>query len=223
MKPTKDYSAMLRSHMQRVNIASYRALAAQAQVSRWQVQQLRVGNVKQMRLAVIIQLADVLKLSVGELLSELGWEEFAAKPLEKPLDSSEQPSSAELAALRQAYQQLQTQVAQQVAQVRSQVQTEALQTLETWLVQWPTIAKRAPEKLELSAAKILPFVRPVEQLMVEWGVEAIAPVDAEVPYDPQLHQLDQGAAQVGDPVRVTHSGSQYQGKLLHRAKVKPLG
>jgi hypothetical protein len=131
--------------------------------------------------------------------------------------------TASLEAQKQAYHRLQVQMAQQMEAVRSQVQSEALQTLETWLIQWPTIAKRAQEKGEaLSAAKILAFVRPVEQLMMEWGVEAIAPVDAEVTYDPQFHELSKGTAAVGDRVKVTHSGSQYQGKLLHRAKVKPL-
>ncbi len=220
MAQSKDYSAVLRSHMQRINITSYRALAAQAQVSGWQVQQLRSGNLKRMRLAVIVQLAGALNLTVSELLTQFGGGQSDSNL------SASQPSnaeSAELLALRQAYQQLQAQVAQQVEGVRSQVQTEALQTIETWLTQWPTIAKRAQEKGDaLSAAKILPFVRPVEQLMAEWGVEAIAPIDIEVLYDPQLHQLSEGTANVGERVRVTHSGSRYQGKLLHRAKVKPL-
>jgi hypothetical protein len=90
-------------------------------------------------------------------------------------------------------------------------------------VQWPTLAKRAQERGDaLSAVKLLPFVRPVEQLMAEWGVEAIAPIDAEVSYDPQFHELSRGTATVGEQVKVTHSGSRYQGKLLHRVKVKPL-
>jgi DNA-binding Xre family transcriptional regulator len=69
---TSDYTTVLRSHMQRAHIASYRALATQAQVSRWQVQQLRKGKLRQMRLAAVAQLADALQLSVGELLSQFG-------------------------------------------------------------------------------------------------------------------------------------------------------
>jgi DNA-binding Xre family transcriptional regulator len=209
--PVKDDTAMLLKLMQQANIGSYRALATQSQVSRWQVQQLRSGNLRQMRLAVIIQLADVLKVSVSELLSQFGGG-----------DSGSEDQGAE-ASLRQEYQRLQAEAAQVGEKVRSQVQTEALQTLETWLVQWPTLAKRAQERGDaLSAVKLLPFVRPVEQLMAEWGVEAIAPIDAEVSYDPQFHELSRGTATVGEQVKVTHSGSRYQGKLLHRVKVKPL-
>lgn len=198
--------------MQRVNIPSYRALAIRAGVSRWQVKQLRSGNISQMRLAVLTQLAAALEVSLSTLLSKFDREIDLAQP-----ESSAQ--SQQLADLQREYQRLQSQMAQQVELARSQTQTDALQTLETWLVQWPTIAKRAQER-ELPAAKLLPFIRPVEQLMTEWEVEAIAPVDATVPYDPQQHQLIGGIAEPGARVRVTHSGHRHRGKLLHRAKVK---
>ena len=199
--------------MQRANIRSYRALAAQASVSRWQVQQLRAGKIRQMRIAVLVQLAEALQVSLSVLLSRFGL-----------TDTTEQAASAsQHLLLRQEYQRLQRQLAEQRETARSHLQAEALQTLESWLVQWPTIAKRARDKGEaLPAAKVLPFVRPVEQLVADWGIEAIAPVDAEVPYDPQYHQLTGGPAQPGDIVRVTHSGQTHQGNLLHRAKVKPL-
>lgn len=209
----KDGStAALRLLMQHANLSSYRALAAEAQVSRWQVQQLRTGNVQKMRVAVVAQLAVALKVSTGELLHKFGVSDAL---------SSDLPS--ELAQLQQEYQRLQQAMAQQQEKVRSQLQAEALQTLETWLVQWPTIAKRAQEKGEaLAAVKILPFVRPVEQLMAEWGVAAIAPVDAQVPYDPQIHQLTGGSADPGEAVRVANSGYFYQNKLLYRSTVKPI-
>ncbi|MGB3294263.1 MAG: hypothetical protein WBB01_14845, partial [Phormidesmis sp.] len=129
---------------------------------------------------------------------------------------------SQLSALQQEYQRLRSQLSQQTEAARQQVQAEALQTLESWLVQWPTVAKRAAQRPDLPAAKVIPLVRPVEQLMAEWAVEAIAPVDAEVPYDPQQHQLIGGSVDPGILVRVTHSGQRYQGKLLHRVKVKPI-
>jgi DNA-binding Xre family transcriptional regulator len=212
-------STALKALMQNANISSYRALATQSGVSRWQVQQLRSGHIDQMRLAVLAQLAAALQISVTGLIANLG--------RESGIDASFNPSAPASSSdsqrmLQQEYQRLQQQMAQQVAMARSQVQIEALQTLENWLTQWPTIAKRAIENPELSAAKFLPFIRPVEQLMAEWGVVAIAAVDDEIPYNPQLHQLLGGMAETGELVKVTHSGSQYQGKLLHRAKVKPL-
>ncbi len=209
-----DSSQCLRSLMHAAGILSYRALAAQSGVSRWQVQQLRAGKVAQMRLTILTQLAAALKISLETLLGKFGLaDELAEAARQEP----------QLSALQQEYQRLRSQMTQQAEAVRQQVQAEALQTLESWLVQWPTVAKRAAERPDLPAAKVIPLVRPVERLMAEWGVEAIAPVDAEVPYDPQQHQLTDGSADPGEQVRVTHSGQRHQGKLLHRAKVKLLG
>ncbi|NEP44751.1 MAG: XRE family transcriptional regulator, partial [Okeania sp. SIO2H7] len=63
---------------------------------------------------------------------------------------------------------------------------------------------------------------PVEQLMEEWGIEAIAPVGSEVAYDPRLHQLMEGSVEAGEMVRVRFAGYRQGEKLLYRAKVSPL-
>lgn len=207
--------AALRSLMQSANILSYRALATEAGVSRWQVQQLRLGKASQMRVEAIARLAKALKVSLAQLLSE-----FGQLDLEPPPAIS---SAAEVSALRQEYQRLQGQMAQQMESARSQFQAEALQTIETWLRLWPTIAKRAEDKgEELPAVKVLAFVRPVEQMVADWGVEAIAPIDAQIPYDPHMHQLKKGTAEPGEIVRVTHCGRLHHGKLLYRAEVQPI-
>ncbi len=78
---------------------------------------------------------------------------------------------------------------------------------------------RGQENPQLQAVKLLPFVRPVEQLLREWGGEVIAPVGAQVPYGPHLHQLLDGTAQVGEPVIVRYTGYRQGNKLLYRAKV----
>jgi molecular chaperone GrpE (heat shock protein) len=53
-------------------------------------------------------------------------------------------------------------------------------------------------------------------------VEAIAPVGAEIPYDPQLHQLMEGNPQLGEIVKVRYTGYRQGDKLLYRAKVSPV-
>jgi molecular chaperone GrpE (heat shock protein) len=63
----------------------------------------------------------------------------------------------------------------------------------------------------------------VEQLLQEWGVEAIASVGSQIPYDPHLHQLMEGTAQPGETVRVRYIGYRQAKKLLYRAKVSPVG
>ncbi|MEL6352805.1 MAG: helix-turn-helix transcriptional regulator [Cyanobacteria bacterium J06627_28] len=192
IEPTETLQAL----MQAAQVQSYRALAINADVSRWQIQQLRTGNGHKMRLATLTQLAEALKIPFIDFLQ--------AFQLAPQTQTTSDADSRQL-------------IAQTIDE-----QTAALQTLETWLVQWPTIAKRASEKGDaLPAAKILPFIRPVEALMSEWDVEPIAVIDSQIPFDPQYHQLTQGFAQPGDLVHVTHTGQLHRGKLLHRARVKP--
>jgi len=62
----------------------------------------------------------------------------------------------------------------------------------------------------------------MDVLLQQWGVEAIAPVGAELPYDPQQHQLLEGTAQAGDQVLVRYTGYRQGDKLLYRAKVSPV-
>jgi len=52
-----------------------------------------------------------------------------------------------------------------------------------------------------------------------WGVESIAPVGAQIPYNPQQHQLMEGTAEPGEPVKVRYTGYRQGDKLLYRAKV----
>lgn len=185
-----DSTQILRNLMQSAGISSYRLLAERAGVSRWQVQQLKKGHIQKMRLVTLTQIAAALGIAFFDLYNHF-----------------------ELG---------QTDLGQEdrIRLERENLQTAALQTLESWLVQWPTIAKRAQDRPDLSATKILPFVRPVEQLMADWGVEPIAAVDSQVAFDPTYHQMTGGHAEPGDLVRVTHAGAIHHGRLLHRAKVK---
>ncbi|MEO1400434.1 MAG: helix-turn-helix domain-containing protein [Cyanobacteria bacterium J06635_1] len=209
-----DYTHRLRDLMQSVGVLSFRALAEQAGVSRWQVDQLRRGRLAQMRLEILLRLAERLKISLSELLSAFGTASADGAVSELATDQA--------AVLRKEYGRLQQQMAQQAEQLRSQFQSEALQTMESWLVQWPTAAHAAGKNDQIPAKRLLPLVKPVEKLLENWEVVAIATVGDEIPYDPQLHQLMDGSATPGDRVRVRYVGYQRQGKLLHRAKVSPV-
>ncbi|MBE9060516.1 helix-turn-helix transcriptional regulator [cf. Phormidesmis sp. LEGE 11477] len=194
-------SQILRELMQAAGITSYRLLAERAGVSRWQIQQLKNGHIQKMRLASLMQISAALKIDFTDLCAH--FESGQLQKYSREHQENHHKSNLETTAA-------------------DTLQETALQTLESWLIQWPTIVKRAQDRPDLPATKILPFVRPVEQLMAEWGVEPIATVDCQVEYDPTYHQLVAGSAKPGDCVRVTHTGIIHHGKLLHRAKVKPI-
>ena len=107
--------------------------------------------------------------------------------------------------------------------MQQEFQQSSLQILESLILQFPTAAQKAQENPQLAAVKIVPLVqKPLEKLLQQWGIEAIAPVGAELPYDPQLHQLMEGNAQPGEIVKVRYTGYRQGEKLLYRVKVSPI-
>lgn len=203
---SQDLTHKLQQLMQQVGVSSLKALSKKAGVSERQLQHLRQGKVAQMRLDTLLKVSQTLQISLDDLLANFGETQLAVEP-----DSQKD--------LQQEYQRLQAQLEQQRSTLMQEFQQLSLQVLESWMMQWPTAAYAAQQNQQLPAVKLLPLVRPVEQLLAEWGVEAIASVGSEIPYDPQLHQLMESTAQPGELVRVRYTGYCQGEKLLYRAKV----
>jgi DNA-binding Xre family transcriptional regulator len=205
-----DYASQLQHLMQQAGLRSDRELSKKAGVSELQLSRLRYGLALQTRADILIKISQALEISLNELLAT-----FAPGSVEL-----EQP--APTAAIEQEYQRLQTAFDRQRSSLMEEFQLSSLQILESWMLQWPTAASKAQENQHLPAVKLLPLLRPVEQLLQEWGVEAIAPVGASIPYNPQQHQLLEGAAEPGATVKVRYTGYRQGDKLLYRAKVMPV-
>ena len=75
---------------------------------------------------------------------------------------------------------------------------------------------------ELPAARLIPLVKPVKELIEKWGLTPISQVGAELPFDPQWHELMSGEAEPGTMVKVRYVGYQQKDRLLYKAKVSPL-
>lgn len=213
----QDFTRSLQQLMQRVDVTSFQALSKKAGVSEKQLRRLRKGEIEQLRVETLLKLAQVLQVSLQDLLTTFSSLEatITKLPLQEEVES--------LAVLKQEYQRLQQQLENQRAICQQEFQHSSLQILESWLVQWPTAAYAAGENQQLPAVRLLPLVRPVEQLVQEWGVEAIASVGSEIPYDPQWHQLMDGTALPGELVRVRYTGYRLgDDKLLYRVKVSPI-
>ncbi|MGA9383020.1 MAG: helix-turn-helix domain-containing protein [Phormidium sp.] len=209
--PLPDYTNQLQQLMQLIGVSSFKALSQKAGVSERQIKRLRRGEVMQMQVETILKLSSTLQMPVKEFLAAFSASQFQFTE-----------SSDKSAALEQEYQRLQKQLAEQKLILEQEFQQKSLQTLESWLIFWPTAAYKAQQNPEAPAVKLLPLLRPVEQLLREWGVVAIGSVGAELQFDPQQHQIMKGAAQPGELVKVTHIGYRQGDKLLHRAKVEPI-
>jgi transcriptional regulator with XRE-family HTH domain len=203
---TDDLTHPLRHQMQQVGISSFAQLSRLAGVSQSQVRSLRCGQAAQMRLETLLKLAETLQISLAELLST-----FARIEL-----------TSGTCSLTQEYDRLQSQLEQARSSSFQDFQHLSLEVLEPWMLQWPTFARAAEQNPELPAVRGLPLVKPVEKLLQNWGVEALASVGDIVPYNPQEHQLIEGSVHPGELVRVRYTGYRQGDRLLHRAKVSPI-
>ncbi|MBD0390380.1 MAG: nucleotide exchange factor GrpE [Nostoc sp. C3-bin3] len=211
-------SQKLQYLMQQAGISSFKALSRAAGVSERQLLRLRQGKLEQMRLDVLLKLSPVLQISLNELIAT-----FSTVELLKEKAAPTEELLKEITDLRKEYQRSQQQIEQQREILLQELQQSSLQLLESLLLQWPTAAQKAQENPQLAAVKIVPLVqKPLEKLLQAWGLEAIAPVGAELPYDPQLHQLMEGTVQPGAIVKVRYTGYLQGEKLLYRAKVSPV-
>lgn len=215
-----DSTHQLQNLMQQVGIASFKALARSSGVSERQLLRLRRGEVAQMRMVTILKVSRVLQVPLTQLIATFSQSEFG----EQQTTTSQEAgiNAGEYAVLRQEYQRLQAQLEQQQQELWQEFQQSSIQLIESWLLQWPTAAHKAQEDPQLPAVRLLPLLRPIELLMQRWGVVAIASVGAELPYEPQIHQLLAGTAQPGDLVKVRYVGYRQGAKLLYRAKVSPI-
>ncbi|MEH2124361.1 nucleotide exchange factor GrpE [Nostoc sp.] len=216
--PNINFTQKLQDLMQQVGISSFKGLSRAAGVSERQILRLRQGKLEQMRVDVLLKLSAVLLMPLNELIAT-----FSTVELLQEKTAPTQELLQEITNLRKEYDRSQLQLEQQREILLQELQQSTLQLLESLLLQWPTAADTAQENPQLAAIKIVPLVqKPLEKLLQAWGVEAIAPVGAELPYDPQLHQLIKGTAQPGETVKVRYTGYLQGEKLLHRAKVSPV-
>lgn len=204
-----NYAPQLKNLMQKAGISSFKELSQKAGISELQLIRLRRGLALQMQVDILLKISQALEITLTELLAN-----FAPESVEK----SEVTATS---SVEQEYQRLQANLEQQRQSLMLEFQQSSLHILESWLLQWPTVVEKVNQNPRLAAVKILPLLRPVERLIEQWNLEAIAPVGAEVPFDPQLHQLMQGSAQEGDLVKVRYTGYRQGDKLLYRAKVSP--
>ena len=226
-----NFTHLLQDLMQQVGISSFKALSRAANVSERQILRLRQGKVAQMRVDILIKLSQVLQIELNDLVanfSELSLESSLnkgkkAKNQHSALTNTEQELLQKISELQSEYERSRLLLKQQREMLQQEFQQQSLQNLESLLLQWPTAAQKAEENPQLAAIKIVPLVqKPLEKLLQGWGIEAIAPVGAELAYDPQWHQLMAGNVQPGELVKVRYTGYRQGEKLLYRAKVSPV-
>ncbi|MDJ0796650.1 MAG: nucleotide exchange factor GrpE [Calothrix sp. MO_167.B12] len=213
-----NFTQRLQELMQQVGVASFRELSRVSGISERQILRLRRGEIEQMRLDVLLKLSATLNMPLSEFVSN-----FSEVELKSDIKSANPELCQQIADLQTEYQRSQQQLVQQQELLQQEFQQSMLQLLESLLLQFPTAAHKAQENPQLPAFKIIPLVqKPLEKLLQTWEMEAIAPVGAEIPYNPQEHQLMSGNLAPGELVKVRYTGYRQGNKLIYRAKVSPV-
>jgi len=213
---------LLQDLMQQVNIVDINELSQVANVSRLQLLRIQRGLILNLSLGAIASIAQALNISIDSLVATfVGQSTVVDESVDKsPITANN--NDAAVVACQQEYQKLQQEMIQQRETLAMEFQQTSLETIESWLLQWPTAVTAVRQNPQLPAARLLSLVQPVEQLVTQWQVESIAAVGDELAYDPQNHELMKGIAQPGELVKVRYVGYKQGDKLLYKAKVSPV-
>jgi transcriptional regulator with XRE-family HTH domain len=204
--------------MENAGIFSLEELSRRSGISQWQLLRLQHGLMPKMPLEVIVKLAQTLGVAVDSLLAEF----YGPVSPSLPLSAADTAPNKEIADLREEYTVLQAEMLQQRQTLEREFQEASLKVIESWLWQWPTAAALAQKNPQLEATKLLPLVKPVVDLLKNWGVEPLGLIGEKVAYDPVYHELLEGSAAPGDLVLIRYVGYTQNSNLLYRAKVSPV-
>jgi transcriptional regulator with XRE-family HTH domain len=222
MVANESYSESLKTAMSAVRIQSFRRLAQQSGVSWRQIERLRRGEIQHLSIQNAMRLATTLNLSLVDFLSEFGASSSDSSSLLSAEKAHNQARESQHTIGMADYRQLERELENQRSQLQQIFQSEALDILESLLLQWPTAAQAAQNNPALPAVRLIPLLKPLELLLQAWEIETIATVGAIVPYDPTLHQWSGETAPpvAQHSVQVSHVGYRQGERLLYRAKVR---
>jgi DNA-binding Xre family transcriptional regulator len=202
---------ILATLMSQAEIKNMKQLIKISGVSELQLIKLQNGLFLKLPLEVIIKISQALQVSLDDLIS-----------LFSPELVSEKFENLSLETIKKESEILQQKLLTQKQTLLDEFQQSSLDILESWLIQWPRAVFLAKNNPHFPVKSLLMLIKPIEKLLLQWGVKAIASINAEIPYNPQYHQLIEGTAQPGDLVKVRYIGYKKGEKLLHRVKVVPL-
>lgn len=205
----ENRTVKLQKLMHQAGINSFKQLYRSTGTSAHTINKIRSGELSQLRWQAILNISSSLQISAIELIDTFG-------DLQLVPDRSHHQV---LERLQQEYSHLQQQLQQQQATLQAEFQSQSLQVLESFLTYFPTAKHAAINNPDLPATKLLPLVGSIDKLIAQWGVTVIGAVGAEIPYDPQFHQLIAGTVNPHELVTVRYVGYQQGDKLLFRAKV----
>lgn len=210
---SNNYQKILKQLMLKAGIENYRKFSQLAQVSEIQFYRIENGLIDNLTLDNLTKIAQTLNLSVTD---------FILKFTNKSAINNQSLSYEKLA---QEYQQLKQENSQIAEKLQEEWQQATISVLESLLLQIPTMSKAVQQNPQLPASRLLPLLKPLNQLLSNWEIETIGKVGEIINYNPHEQELiDYQAIDTNEVsrVKVRYVGYRQKGKMLYRAKVSPV-
>jgi hypothetical protein len=98
-------------------------------------------------------------------------------------------------------------------------QRHTFEQLQSLLVSYPSARHLATQNSSFPARNLVALFTPLDQMLQQWGYEAIGEPWQAVPFDPQLHQPDAADIQPGETVYIRFIGYRKGAEIFCPAKV----
>jgi transcriptional regulator with XRE-family HTH domain len=184
----------LRHLMKLVDMKSFKELENRAVVSRGAIARLRKKQADLVSYRDLMQIAKVLRVTIADLISKFSQVNSVTRLVDTP--QVLEPNDREI------------------------FEQEVLTKLESLLLQLPTAAYAITNNPHFPARNLLLLLKPLDILLSDWNIQAIAPVGTVVSYDPRWHQdMDGEDLSLGDQALVRYIGYRRGEQLLYRARV----
>lgn len=121
--------------------------------------------------------------------------------------------------LRRECSRLRETIKQQKAEITADFQDSTFQDLQSLLTNYPSIRPMIEAKPNLPAKNLVSLLTPLDNLLENWGYEAIGQAWEQVSFNPQLHQADSDEIAEGDLVYIRFVGYRNGDKIICPAKV----
>ena len=203
--------SLIYKRLQELGFLSWEDLQEKSGFSRKSLRYLAGGNLEDITCGDLMKLAASLKWSFSELLENLGLDNSGKNPQKQLLEEKEE-LHRECGRLREIIQ-------QQKTEITADVRESTFQQLQSLLTNYPSLRPMTEAKPNLPAKNLIPLLTPLEELLENWGYEAIGKPWQQVSFNPQLHQPDSDEIADGDLVYVRFVGYRKGDKIFCPAKV----
>lgn len=98
-------------------------------------------------------------------------------------------------------------------------QEKSFHLLQTLLVNYPTAKIMVKIKPDLPAENVINFLKPLDKILTEWGIETIGKPWEKVLFNPELHYSEEENLNLNEEVYIRFVGYKHDNKILLPARV----